>query len=176
MKILELLDELEEIIETGTGLILTGKIMIDPDDVLDIIREIRSDLPEEIEQAKWIKAERQKIIEEAKTEYETVLRDAQRQADILIENDEITSKAKARAEDILRNAEASAKHLKLSTFDYIDGILFNFEEKMDQMNAEHFMSMFNNIEKTFDKIGSTISANRTEIKDLAYNTQMDIKE
>lgn len=176
MKILELLDELEEIIETGTGLILTGKIMIDPDDVLDIIKEIRSDLPEEIEQAKWIKAERQKIIEEAKTEYETVLKDAQRQADILIENDEITLKAKARAEDILRNAEATAKHLKLSTFDYIDGILFNFEEKMDQMNAEHFMSMFNNIEKTFDTIGSTISANRSEIKDLAYNTQMDIKE
>jgi vacuolar-type H+-ATPase subunit H len=176
VKILELLDELEEIIETGTSLILTGKIMIDPDDVLDIIKEIRSDLPEEIEQAKWIKSERQKIIEEAKTEYETVLKDAQRQADILIENDEITLKAKAKAEYILRNAEATAKHLKLSTFDYIDGILFNFEKKMDQMNAEHVMSMFNHIEKTFDMIGTTISENRSEIKDLAYNTQMDIKE
>lgn len=176
MKILELLDELEEIMETGTGLILTGKIMVDPDEVLEIVKEIRTELPEEIEQAKWIKSERQKILEDAKNEYETVLKDAQRQADILIENDEITMKAKARAEDILRNAEATAKHLKLSTFDYIDGILFNFEEKMDQMNAEHFMSMFNNIEKTFDVIGSTIASNRSEIKDLAYNTQMDIKE
>lgn len=176
MKILELLDELEEIMETGTGLILTGKIMVDPDEVLEIVKEIRAELPEEIEQAKWIKAERQKILEDAKIEYETVLRDAQRQADILIENDEITLKAKARAEEILRHAEASAKHLKLSTFDYIDGILFNFEEKMDRMNAEHFMSMFNNMEKTFDTIGTTISSNRAEIKDLAYNTQMDIKE
>lgn len=176
MKILELLEELVEIMETGTGFPLTGKIMVNPDEILEIIKEIRKELPEEIEQAKWIKAERQKIIDEAKSEYETVLRDAQRQSDILIENDEITLKAKARAQEIISNAEATAKHLKLSTFDYIDGLLFNFEEKMDQMNAEHFMSMFNNMEKTFGTISSTISANRSEIKELAYNTQMDIKE
>lgn len=176
MKILELLDELEEIMETGTGLILTGKIMVDPDEVLEIVKEIRAELPEEIEQAKWIKSERQRIIDEAKSEYETVIRDAQRQSDILIENDEITLKAKARADEILRNAEATAKQLKLSTFDYIDGILYNFQEKMDQMNAEHFVSMFNNMEKTFNTINCTLTANRSEIKDLAYNTQMDIKE
>lgn len=176
MKILELLDELEEIMETGTGFILTGKIMVDPDEVLEIVKEIRAELPEEIEQAKWIKSERQRIIDEAKSEYETVLKDAQRQSDMLIENDEITLKAKARADEILKNAEATAKQLKLSSFDYIDGILFNFQEKMDQMNAEYFMSMVNNVEKTFDTISSTINANRTEIKDLAYNTQMNIKE
>ncbi len=176
MKILELLDELEEIMETGTGLILTGKIMVDPDEVLEIVKEIRSELPEEMEQAKWIKSERQRILDEAKSEYETVIKDARRQSEILVENDEITLKAKARAEEILRNAEATAKQLKLSTFDYIDGILFNFQEKMELMNAEYFMTMVGNVEKTFDTIGCTISANRSEIKDLAYNTQMDIKE
>ncbi len=176
MKILELLDELEEIMETGTGLILTGKIMVDPDEVLEIVKEIRTELPEEMEQAKWIKSERQRILDEAKSEYETVLKDARRQSEILVENDEITLKAKARAEEILRNAEATAKQLKLSTFDYIDGILFNFQEKMELMNAEYFMTMVGNVEKTFDTISCTISANRSEIKDLAYNTQMDIKE
>ena len=176
MKILELLDELEEIMETGTGLILTGKIMVDPDEVLEIVKEIRAELPEEIEQAKWIKTERQRIIEEAKSEYETVLKDAKRQAEMLIESDEITMKATARAEEIIKNAEATAKQLKLSSFDYVDGILFNFQEKMDQMNAEYFMSMVNHVEKTFNTINTTISANREEIKDLAYNTQMNIKE
>ena len=66
MKILELLDELEEIMETGTGLILTGKIMVDPDEVLEIVKEIRAELPEEMEQAKWIKSERQRILDEAR--------------------------------------------------------------------------------------------------------------
>ena len=158
MKILELLDELEEIMETGTGLILTGKIMVDPDEVLEIVKEIRTELPEEMEQAKWIKSERQRILDEAKSEYETVLKDARRQSEILVENDEITLKAKARAEEILRNAEATAKQLKLSTFDYIDGILFNFQEKMELMNAEYFMTMVGNVEKTFDTISCTISA------------------
>ena len=129
-----------------------------------------------MEQAKWIKSERQRILDEAKSEYETVLKDARRQSEILVENDEITQRAKAKAEEILRNAEATAKQLKLSTFDYIDGILFNFQEKMELMNADYFMTMVGNVEKTFDTINCTITANRTEIKDLAYNTQMDIKE
>lgn len=176
MKVLELLDEIEEIVDTASGFPLTGKIMVDAGEILEIIKEIRIELPDEIQQAQWIKNERQRILDEAKTEYENVLRDAQRQAEALIENDDIIAKAKVRADEIIRVAESNVKHLKMSTFDYIDSILYNFQDKMDQMNAQYFGDMFNNLEKTFDSVNATLTDNRNEIKEMAYRTKMESED
>ena len=70
MKVLELLEEIEEIVDTASGFPLTGKIMVDAQELLEIVREIRLELPDEIQQAQWIKNERERIIAEAKKEYE----------------------------------------------------------------------------------------------------------
>lgn len=173
MKVLELLEEIEEIVDTASGFPLTGKIMVDAQELLEIVREIRHELPEEIQQAQWIKNERERIIAEAKNEYEAVIADAKRQAEALVENDDITVKAKLRADELMRVTEETAKQLKMSTYDYVDSILFNFQEKMEQLNALYFGDMFGTIEKTFNDINSTLSNNREEIKEMAYRTQMN---
>ncbi len=173
MKILELLDEIEDIVETSSGFPLTGKILVDADELMEIVREIRMELPDEIQQAQWIKGERQRILDEAKTEYEAVLKEARVQAESLIENDDITSKAKARADEIMRFAETNVRNLKISTFDYIDSILYNFQDKIDHLNAVYFTDMFNDLQKTFDDINATLADNRNEIKDMAYKAQVE---
>ena len=48
MKVLELLDELEEIVDTSGSFPLTGKILVDADDILSVVADIRRVLPEEI--------------------------------------------------------------------------------------------------------------------------------
>ncbi len=176
MKVLELLDEIEEIVDTSTSFPLTGKIMVDAEEILEIVKEIRVELPDEIQQAQWIKDERQRILEDAKKEYEAVINDAKRQAEVLVENDDIVVKSKMRADEIMRIAEENCKQLKLNTFDYIDSILFNFQDKMEQLNATYFADMFNKMEITFQGVNDTLVSNRTEIKDLAYKTQMDKEE
>jgi len=173
MKVLELLDEIEEIIDTASGFPLTGKIMVDASELLELTKEIRTELPDEIHQAQWIKNERERILGDAKVEYETVMNDAKKQADYLVENHEITMRAKKRAEDLLSVTESNVKKLKMSTYDYIDNILYNFQEKMDEMNVIYFTEMFNNLERTFAGIHETLANNRDEIKDLAYRTQME---
>lgn len=173
MKVLELLDEIEEIVDTSTSFPLTGKIMVDGEEILEIVKEIRMELPDEIHQAQWIKDESQRILAEAKKEYETVITDAKRQAEVLIENDDIVVQSKMRADEIMRIAEENCKQLKLNTFDYIDSILFNFQDKMEHMNVNYFADMFAKMEATFRSVNETLAENRAEIKDLAYKTQMD---
>ncbi len=173
MKVLELLEEIEEIVDTASGFPLTGKIMIDSQELLEIVREIRAELPDEIQQAQWIKNERERIIAEAKNEYEAVIADAKRQAETLVENHDITIKAKMRADELMRVTEETAKQLKMSTYDYVDNILYNFQGKMEQLNALYFGDMFGSIERTFNDISTTLTSNREEIKDMAYRTQMD---
>ncbi|MDX9887667.1 MAG: ATPase [Anaerovoracaceae bacterium] len=175
MKVLELLEEIEDVVDTAASVPLTGKIMIDANELLEIVKEIRIELPDEIQQAQWIKGERERILNEAKQEYEAVLRDAMKQAESLIENDDITMKAKQRAEEIMTITTENCRNLKLESYNYIDKILFNFQQKMDQMNGEYFLKMFENMENTFNKVNETLVANREEIEELAHKAQMENK-
>ena len=176
MRVLELLEEIEEIVDTAAGFPLTGKIMVDSQELLEIVREIRAELPDEIQQAKWIKNERERIIAEAKTQYEKVIDDAQKQADALVENNDITVKAKMRADELMRVTEKTAKQLKIGTYDYLDSILHSFQGKMEHLSAIYFGEMFTSIEKAFDDINSALAANREELKDMSYRTQVNSEE
>ena len=173
MRVLELLEEIEEIVDTAAGFPLTAKIMIDSEELLEIVREIRSELPDEIQQAQWIKNERERIIAEAKQQYEAVIEDAQKQADALVENNDITVKSKLRADELMTVTEDTAKQLKIGTYEYLDGILYNFQGKMEHLSSIYFGEMFTSIEKAFDEINSALAANRDELQDMAYRAQMD---
>ena len=172
MKVLELLNEIEEIIDTASGFPLTGKIMIDAQEILEIVKEIRIELPDEIEQAHWVKSERQRILDDARKEYDKVLMDAKKQAEELIESDDIVVKAKAMSEEIISQAETKVTQLQMGVFDYIDSILYDFQGKMEELNARYFGDMFNDLERTFDAINITLADNRNEIKEMAYKTKM----
>lgn len=173
MRVLELLEEIEEIVDTAAGFPLTGKIMIDSEELLEIVREIRSELPDEIQQAQWIKNERERIIAEAKQQYEAVIADAQKQADALVENNDITVKSKLRADELMNVTEDTAKQLKIGTYEYLDGILYNFQGKMEHLNSIYFGEMFTSIEKAFEEINAALASNRDELQDMAYRAQMD---
>jgi hypothetical protein len=173
MKVLELLDELDEIVEAASGVPLTKKIIVDGAEIQDIVREIRVVLPDEIQQAQWIKEQRQGIMDEGKKEYELIIQDARQQADILVDTSEIMTRAKNSAKELTAHTEANVKQLKLDTYDYIDKILFEFQGKMEQMNAVYFGDMFTSVQRAFEGINRTVQENRLEIKDLAYKTHLE---
>jgi hypothetical protein len=173
MKVLELLNELDEIIDIASGVPLTKKIIVDSSEIQDIVREIRLALPDEIQQAQWIKEQRQSILDEGKKEYELIIQEAKQQAEILVDTNEIMVRAKAAAKELTVQTESNVKQLKLDTYDYIDKILFEFQNKMEQMNAAYFGDMFTSVQRTFEGITRTVQENRLEIKDLAYKTHLE---
>ena len=59
MEIFTLLETLEEIIENSKKVPFTNKGIVDKEEILDIIKEIRIKLPEELKQAKWVKKKEQ---------------------------------------------------------------------------------------------------------------------
>ncbi|MBQ2095388.1 MAG: ATPase [Firmicutes bacterium] len=173
MKVLELLDELDEIIEVASSVPVVRKVMVDPNEVREIVKEIRLELPDEIQQAQWIKNERQRILDEAKAEYESILNEARQKADALVENDEITVKAKARADEILRIAQENSQVMKMSILDYTDSMLYNLQEKVDQMYATYFTDMYDDLQATFEKINANIASSRSEVKEQIYKSQVE---
>ncbi len=176
MKVLELLEELEDVLDGATKVPMMSKVMVESEDIFSIVREIRLALPDDVQQAKWIRDERDRILEEARAEYERIIKEAKKQADYLVENSEIMARATKLAQEIRQDAEVNAKLLKMKTYDYVDKILYDMQAKMDELNMRYFGEMYANLEKTFEQINGTLSENREEIKELAYKTQNDLSE
>ena len=69
-KVLDLLDELEDLMEGATAVPLTNKVVLEAEEIFAIVKDIRLSLPDDMQQAKWIRDERDRILAEAKAEYE----------------------------------------------------------------------------------------------------------
>ena len=104
MTVLDLLEELEDIVNTASTVPLTNKVMVDGEEILEIVKDIRQSLPDDVQQAKWIKEQKDNIIAEAKQEYEKVQIEAKKHADYLVDEHQIVSKAQKKADGIQKEA------------------------------------------------------------------------
>ncbi|MCR3957068.1 MAG: ATPase [Gudongella sp.] len=133
MDLLNLIDEVEDIVEAGTGVPLTGKVMIDKDELLDIIKEIRIKLPDEIKQAAWIKEERQRIIDEAQKTSTAMISEAETRLEELIDREEVIKQANQRAEEIIKRAELSSEEIRNGALEYADELLYEAQENFKEL-------------------------------------------
>jgi vacuolar-type H+-ATPase subunit H len=133
MDVLQLLEELEDIVESGSTIPLFSKVMVDKDELLEIIKEVRIHLPDEMKQALWIKEERQRILLEAQQEGEQTIEEARKQAEVLVDQDEIVQMARTKAEEILTQAQQGAREMKLSAREYTDELLERTAETLQEM-------------------------------------------
>ncbi|MBQ4340357.1 MAG: ATPase [Firmicutes bacterium] len=168
MKVLQLLEELEEIAENSSKVPLTGKSLVDTEDILEIIKEIRIELPEELQRAQWINDERNRLISEAENERSIMLADARAQADAMIDRDDITNRARVKAEEIISNADLQSRNLKMRTYEYLDNVMNSMLERVEYAGRVYMNEMYDNLRKSFDQITETLTDNKSEINNLAY--------
>lgn len=124
---LELINELEDLIDKGVPVPFTGRCLLDKDELLELMQEIKLKLPTDLEQAKWIKAERENIINDAKKEAEEIIKTANDKLIALIDENEITKQAAEKANSIMERANADAKTTKNESYQYADRLLENVE-------------------------------------------------
>jgi len=123
MEIFTLLETIEEMLEDSKKLPFTNKAIVDKEQVLDIIKEIRLKLPEELKQAKVIKEEHDRIISKANEEAEEIVKEAENRIISMIDEHEITKKAYEQKNKIIENANDMAREISNGTKAYADSIL-----------------------------------------------------
>lgn len=132
METLELIDQLEDLIDGSAAIPLMGKSLIDKDELLDIIQEIRLKMPDDLKQAKWIKEERQRILQDAQKEASSIIKTAEDQIVTMINENEITRRATEQATEIINNANRRSKDIKMGTRQYVDDILADVEKVLER--------------------------------------------
>jgi hypothetical protein len=107
--ILALIDRLEELASTAKRVPLSTRVMIEEEELLNVVDQLRVSVPQEMKQARRVVQDRQKIIAEAQVEADKILAVAKERAEYLMNDHGLVNEAKARSEDILRKAKDDAK-------------------------------------------------------------------
>ncbi len=132
MEIFTLLENLEELIENGSKVPFSNKVMIDTDEVKEVLEEIRRKLPDELKQAKWVKEERQRILMDAQKEADEIVKQTETKIISLVDDHEITKQALAKKEEILESADKVAREISDGTREYADALLERLEEILNE--------------------------------------------
>ena len=152
MDALEILDILEDTISKGVPVPFSGRCMLDKEELLELIQEIRLNLPNDLKQAKWVKEERQRILDEAKQEADDMIKGAEDKIISLINENEITRRSAAQSEQILDDAQKKSEKINQSSYLYADGLLEYVEDAVTKAMNE------------IEKCAKEIDRNRKQLK------------
>lgn len=131
--VLQLLDELEEILDSSRAVPFSNKVSVDKEELYDIIGEIRMKLPNELKQSKWVIEERNKILIDAQREADELMKNTEERMVRLIDDNEVTKKAYEQAAAIIDSAKKTSKEMRLGAMEYAEGLLADAEAKLKDL-------------------------------------------
>jgi cell division septum initiation protein DivIVA len=132
---LYLLDRLEEALVTGSRVPLTQRTIVDEQECLDILDQLRVALPRELKEARRVLEDRDEVLAGAEEEGERLLRAAEARASRLVEEHALVRAATARARAIEEEAEREAREVRLEAEQYARQLLQRLRERLDQALA-----------------------------------------
>ncbi len=133
----ELLDELYTMVSNAWGVPLGNeKCVVERNKVLDLLDEIKAQLPAEITEAQRLVKARSDFIANAKKEADNMRRAAEEHARRLMEEQTIVRAAKARGNEILTAAENRAAALRKAANDYADDAMRRTESAIAEALEE----------------------------------------
>ena len=145
MNVNELLDTIEDALEEGANVPLSGgKKIVDVEQIRDYLDELR--------QAQQIVNDRAQIVETANAQAQAIVKKAEERARILVSEAEIVKAAQQRAGEITTAAQNEARTLRQTVTDYCDNMLKNTEETMVE-NAAQVKNVRANLRQNAKKNG-----------------------
>ena len=136
-EVMELIDQLYTMVSEAWGVPLGNeKCIVERDQVLEILDEIKTAMPVELSEAKRLVSARDEFINNAKREAENILKQAEQRARQMISHEEVYLQAQKEADDLMKNAQAKIKELRQVTNDYVDDSMKRTEEAIAQALGE----------------------------------------
>ena len=131
--IIELLDTLYGMVTEAWGVPLgNDKCIIEREKAVEIINEIKASLPTAIAEAQRLVSARDEFIGNAKREAEALRKNAEEQARVMIEEQEVVRVAKARSKEMISSAEVKSKELRRVASEYVENLMHQTEQSLSE--------------------------------------------
>ncbi|MDO5037008.1 MAG: ATPase [Tissierellia bacterium] len=133
MDVLRLVDDLEDMLEVSNTVPLTRKVMVDKDEMLHILDQLRKQIPTDIAEAEGIKSREQEILEDAQYQAKQVVQSAHEEAKRLVDEDELVVLATEKAREMIEEAENESKEISLAARNYVDHLLEDTQVQLSEL-------------------------------------------
>ncbi len=133
--VLGLIDQLEALVNAGTRVPLTSKALIDEQEFLELVDQIRVSLPDEVRHAKRVSQDRDRMMAQAQLEAEKAVTAAQERVEQLLDDSEIVRLATARADEIRRTLEEECRQMRADADAYAMDVLDGLESELNRLLA-----------------------------------------
>ena len=128
--VLYLVDRLEALLNKGWRVPMSAKTMIDEDEFLDIVDQMRIAFPEEIKQAKKIVQDRDHIVAQAQEEAKHIIETAKEDAARLTNEHAVVKSAQQQAAQIEQKAHADASLREKGADEYAKEVLQDLHARL----------------------------------------------
>ena len=128
----ELIEMLYTMVTEAWGVPLGNeKCIVERDKVLNLLDQIKEQLPVELAEAKRLVSARDEFIGNAKREAESIRKAAEDRARQLVDEQEIMRVAKARSTELLTTSETKSRELRRVANEYVDDAMRRVEESLN---------------------------------------------
>ena len=139
-----LIDMLYEKVEDAKAPALKPNMsMVDRDEILDLLDELRAQLPVELRRAKELLSAREKFVEDAKRDVDRMMRQAELEAKSKVSESEVLSAAREKSRAMIAHAEERCRRMYQVTNEYTEDALARAEEAMQMALDEVKQSRVN---------------------------------
>lgn len=130
------LRQLEELIADAKSMPLSSSAMVNREEVLGLVEEVRQALPEEIRQARWVVRDREDLLAKARRDAEQLIDEAKAEQSHLLSEQEVVRRSYEEAERIVMEANEHARQIRNEAEDYVDAKLAAFEVALTRTYEE----------------------------------------
>jgi cell division septum initiation protein DivIVA len=125
-----LIDRLETLVTNARRVPISGRLMLDEQDLADLIDQMRTVIPEEVRAARKVLRERDAVISEAQQQADDILKTAHEQAEMLLDEQGLLAEAQHRANQYMEEVEAAAQERIQGADDYARQVLTQLREQL----------------------------------------------
>ena len=128
MDFLELIDRLDELVRSAKHVPFSDDVRrVNKQETRAVLDEMRTTIPGEIKEARWIVQERQELLSEAKREADRIAEEAREHQAELVSRHELIRQAERAAEEVIERARAREREIELGADNYADETLDTLE-------------------------------------------------
>ncbi len=154
MNIEEILDEIDELLDNSPSVpFVQHKKVIDGERLRELVNDVRLNMNQELKEAKEIERESQRILNNAKSNAEDIIRRAEDRAEQLVSHETIVIEARKKAIDMITKAQNASKNIQQNA-------ALSIAKMLNETEA-HYTKNLQNIKAVKSKISSTLKASTT---------------
>lgn len=136
MDILYLVDRLENLIASSRKMPLVNQIILKESDILNIVDQLRTTIPDEIKQARRVIQDKERILAQAQAEANALLARAREESEQAVNRQGLLKVAEVRSQELVQRAEVEAEQLKNDADGYVVETLRALRDHLNSIETD----------------------------------------